>query len=64
VPFFVAGFALIHGVVGLKGWGRAALVVVYVVWLLVDWAKAALLLLTLVDSVVNFRARITKRTSN
>ncbi|EEF23190.1 conserved hypothetical protein, partial [Ricinus communis] len=26
VPFFVAGFALLHGLVGLKGWGRGALI--------------------------------------
>lgn len=64
VPFFVAGFALVHGVIGLKGWGRGTLVVVYLVWLLIDWAKAALLLLALLDSVLNFRARLAKRTSN
>lgn len=64
VPFFVAGFALVHGVVGLKGWGRFVLVVIYVAWLLIDWAKAALLLLALVDSGWNFRARLAKRPSN
>jgi hypothetical protein len=51
-------------VVGLKGWGRFVLVAVYVAWLLIDWAKAALLLLALVDSGWNFRARLAKRPSN
>lgn len=60
MPLVVAGFALGHGVVGLKGWGRGALVALYIGWLLVDWVKAGLLLLALIDSGLNFRARLVR----
>lgn len=62
LPFVVAGLALIHGVVGLKGWGRAPLVVLYLA-LIVLWevATATLLLLALVDSWLNFRERLRAR---
>lgn len=62
LPFVVAGLALIHGVVGLKGWGRAPLVVLYLA-LIVLWevTTATLLLLALVDSWLNFRERLRAR---
>jgi len=59
VPFVVAGFALVHGVVGLKGWGRGPLVVLYVAWLLLwELVTIALLLLALFDSGWDFRGRL------
>lgn len=60
MPLVVAGFALVHGVVGLRGWGRGALVAFYIGWLLIDWVKAGLLLLALIDSGLNFRARLVR----
>jgi hypothetical protein len=64
VPLGIAGLALVHGAASLKGLGRWVLVVVYLALLLIAWFKFVLLLFALADSFVNFRARITKRTSN
>ncbi len=59
LPFVVAGFALIHGAVGIKGWGLGPLVALYVGWIFL-WqvVTAALLLLALIDSWLDFRARM------
>jgi len=64
VPLGIAGLALVHGVVGRMQWGRGALVGVYLALLLIGWAKFILLLMALVDSFVNIRARLKPRTSN
>jgi hypothetical protein len=62
LPFVVAGFALIHGVVGLKGWGRGPLVALYLAWIVLwEVATATLLLLALVDSWWDFRGRLRAR---
>jgi hypothetical protein len=62
LPFVVAGFALVHGVVGIKRWGRGPLVVLYIAWVLVwEIVTATLLLLALVDSWWDFRARLRAR---
>jgi hypothetical protein len=62
VPFIVAGFALAHGVVGLKGWGRAPLVALYVSWFLLwELVTIGLLLAALLDSGFDFRERLRKR---
>jgi len=59
LPFIVAGFALVHGIAGIKGWGRGPLVVLYIAWILLwELVTAALLLLALIDSWWNFRARL------
>jgi hypothetical protein len=60
VPLAVAGFALVHGAVALKGWSRTPLVILYVTWLLSGWVKALLLLLAVVDSWWDFRGRIAR----
>lgn len=57
VPFVVAGFALVHGLAGRRGWGRGALVLFYLAWLIVDWVKLALMVAALLDSGLNFRDR-------
>jgi len=64
MPLGIAGLALVHGVVGSKGFGRGALIATYLLLLLVAWFKLVLLLLALIDSFVNFRARITPRASS
>lgn len=62
LPFVVAGFALVHGMIGIKRWGRGPLVVVYVAWLLVwELVTGALLLLAIVDSWWDFRGRLRAR---
>lgn len=57
VPFVVAGFALLHGLAGQRGWSKAVLVLCYLVWLLVDWVKVALIVAALLDSWLDLRAR-------
>ncbi len=64
VPLGIAGLALVHGVVGRMQLGRGVLVAVYLTLLLIGWAKFILLLLALVDSFVNIRARLKPRASN
>lgn len=64
MPLGIAALALVHGVVGSKGLGRSVLIATYLLLLLVGWFKLVLLLLALIDSFVNFRARITPRASN
>lgn len=64
VPFTVAGFALMHGAVALKGWKRGPLVVLYVTWLFSDWVKALVLLAALVDSWWDFRGRLARSRSD
>lgn len=59
LPFLVAGFALVHGVAGLRGWGRLPLVALYVAWIVLwEIVTATLLLLALIDSWWDFRARL------
>lgn len=60
-PFIVAGFALIHGMVGLKRWGRGPLIGLYIAWLLAwELVTGVLLLLALMDSWLDFRGRLRK----
>ncbi len=59
LPFVVAGFALVHGIVGIKRWGRGPLVVLYLAWLFVwELVTGALLLLAVMDSWWDFRGRL------
>lgn len=59
LPFILAGFALVHGAVAIKGWGRGPLIAVYVGWILLwEVVTAVLLLLALIDSGLDFRARM------
>lgn len=63
LPFVVSGFALVHGVVSLKGWGRGPLIVLYLGWIvLLEVVMPTLLLLALVDSWWDFRGRLRART--
>ncbi|HEY3699328.1 MAG TPA: hypothetical protein VGK97_08355 [Spongiibacteraceae bacterium] len=65
LPFVVAGFALVHGVIGIKRWGRGPLVVLYLAWVFVwEIVTAALLLLAVIDSCLDFRARLRARSNN
>lgn len=59
LPFIVAGFALAHGVVGIRRWGRGPLIALYISWL-VAWelVTGVLLLLALIDSWWDFRGRL------
>lgn len=65
LPFVVAGFALVHGVVGLKRWGRMPLVALYIGWILLwEVVTGVLLLLALADSWLDFRGRLRARSNN
>lgn len=62
LPFVVAGFALVHGMVGLRSWGRGPLIVLYVAWVLAwELVTGVLLLLAVIDSWVDFRGRLAAR---
>ncbi|HUH36823.1 MAG TPA: hypothetical protein VL027_02650 [Spongiibacteraceae bacterium] len=61
VPLILAGFALAHAVAARRGWGGGALVLFYLVWLLVDWAKLALLVVAAADSWLDLRRRVKPR---
>jgi hypothetical protein len=61
LPLLLAGLALVHGVVGLKGWGVGPLWALYLVWLpLFFLVTPGLMLTALIDSGLNFRARLRK----
>lgn len=59
LPFIVAGFALVHGMVGIRRWGRGPLIVLYIAWI-VAWelVTGVLLLLAVMDSWLDFRGRL------
>jgi hypothetical protein len=62
IPFVVAGFALVHGLVGLKGWGPVPLVVLYLSCaLLLQLVMPLLLIAALIDSSWDFRGRLRAR---
>ncbi|MDB6061337.1 MAG: hypothetical protein JWM78_1440 [Verrucomicrobiaceae bacterium] len=62
LPFVVSGFALIHGMVGIKGWGRGPLIALYLAWIVLwEVVTATLLLLALIDSWWDFRERLRAR---
>jgi hypothetical protein len=57
LPLTVAGFALLHARVRLKGQGSLWLSTLYLLWLVFDAAKLALIGLVIADAVLDFRAR-------
>ncbi|MBB3142999.1 hypothetical protein FHR96_003912 [Halomonas organivorans] len=58
VPLLVAGIALVHGVIGLKGMNGLWLVAFYVL-LITTWPMILIVLLAaLIDSFADFRARL------
>lgn len=57
LPLTVAGFALVHGLVGQRGRGGGLLFAIYALWLLSDWVKGLLILLAVADSWLDFRSR-------
>lgn len=59
LPFIVAGFALVHGMVGIRRWGRGPLIAMYIAWI-VAWelVTGVLLLLAVMDSWWDFRGRL------
>jgi len=60
IPLLVAGIALVHGVVGLKGMNGLWLVAFYVL-LITTWPTILIvLLLGLIDTFANFRARLAR----
>ncbi|WP_189470673.1 hypothetical protein [Litchfieldella qijiaojingensis] len=60
VPLLVAGIALIHGVIGLKGMNGLWLVAFYVL-LVTTWPMILIvLLLAFIDTLANIRARIAR----
>ncbi|MWJ27586.1 hypothetical protein LG290_12295 [Halomonas sediminis] len=60
VPLLIAGIALVHGVIGLKGMNGLWLVAFYAL-LITTWpAILIVLLLGLIDTLANFRARLAR----
>ncbi|EPC02958.1 hypothetical protein L861_21820 [Litchfieldella anticariensis FP35 = DSM 16096] len=60
VPLLVAGIALVHGVIGLKGMNGLWLVAFYVL-LVTTWPMILIvLLLAFMDTLANFRARLAR----
>ncbi|WP_346795390.1 hypothetical protein R5M92_08065 [Halomonas sp. Bachu 37] len=60
VPLLIAGIALIHGIIGLKGMNGLWLVAFYAL-LITTWPTILIvLLLGLVDTFANFRARLAR----
>lgn len=60
VPLLVAGIALIHGIIGLKGMNGLWLVAFYVL-LVTTWPMILIvLLLAFIDTLANFRARVAR----
>ena len=58
IPIVVCGFALVHGVFGIRGLAKGWLLAFYLMWLFVAWVKLALVLLAVIDSWVDFRKRL------
>jgi peptidoglycan/LPS O-acetylase OafA/YrhL len=59
LPFAIAGIALVHGIAGLKHWGRGPVVMLYLAWFfLLGLMTATLFLLALADSWLDFRGRL------
>lgn len=62
VPFLVAGVALVHGLVGIRGLESHWLVMFYVAFLLVGQFMApVLMVMALLDSWMDFRGRLRRR---
>jgi hypothetical protein len=62
LPFLVAGFALVHGMVGIKHWGRGPLIVLYLAWFLAwELVTGVLLILAVADSWLDFRGRLSAK---
>ncbi|MEA2119999.1 hypothetical protein [Halovibrio sp. HP20-50] len=60
IPLLVAGVALVHGVIGIKGMNGLWLVAFYVL-LITTWPTILIvLLLGLIDTFANFRARLAR----
>ena len=61
MPIVIAGLALVHGVVGRLGLGRAWLIVFYVALLVLRPLWVALILVAIVDSWIDIRRRLPVR---
>lgn len=61
MPIVIAGLALVHGVVGRLGLGRAWLIVFYVALLMLRPLWVALILIAIVDSWIDIRRRLPVR---
>ena len=61
MPIVIAGLALVHGVVGRLGLGRAWLIVFYVALLILRPLWVALILAAIVDSWIDIRRRLPVR---
>ncbi|MEM1404188.1 MAG: hypothetical protein AAGG55_12710 [Pseudomonadota bacterium] len=57
LPLAIGGFSLIHARARLRGQGRLWFTAIYLAWAVFDAAKLALIGLTVVDAVLDFRRR-------
>ncbi len=60
LPLTVAGISLVHAKAQYWRSSTLGLSLFYLIWLLIDWAKLAILLLAVVDSTYNFRKNWSK----
>ena len=64
VPLLLAGFALVHGVVGARNLGKGWLIGTYVLFVLfLRFAYPLIMFLAFVDSLFDFRSRLRRRLS-
>ena len=62
IPLLLAGFALVHGVVGAKNLGKGWLIGTYVLFVLfLRFAYPLIMFLAFVDSLFDFRSRLRRR---
>lgn len=61
VPLMFCGFALAHARAGASGQGTGWLTAFYVLWLVLDPVKVALIAVVVIDAFINFRARWQQR---
>ena len=57
VPLMFCGFALVHARAAVAGQGTGWLTALYLLWLVIDPVKLALLGIVVIDAVLNFRGR-------
>ena len=57
LPLAIGGFSLIHARARLRGQGRLWLTAIYLAWVVFDAAKLALIGMTVVDALLDFRRR-------
>ena len=64
IPLLICGIALVHGVLAIRKLSTNWLIFFYVLLVLVDGMKVFVVVLALIDSLLNYRQRLTKNNAN